>query len=151
MTGFVAKFEGFRDKVRDSFSKQPAMATMGVELSVVEAGRVELYMRRNDDFSQQHGFVHGGILSTALDSACGYAANSLMEEHAEVLTVEFKVSLLAPARGEAFLFVADVVKPGRNLSFVEGAAYALHGDERRKVATMTATMMTIVDRTGITS
>ena len=149
MLEFVPKFAGFRDKVRRSFSNQPAMATLGVELFLVEPGRVELRMPRNREFSQQHGFVHAGILSTVLDSACGYAAFSLMEEKAEVLTVEFKVNLMAPADGEAFVFAGEVVKPGRTLTFVEGAAYALKGDDRRKIATMSATMMAIVDRAGI--
>ncbi|MGI9364349.1 MAG: PaaI family thioesterase [Rhizobiaceae bacterium] len=149
MTEFEPKFAGFRDKVRTSFSQQPAMATLGVELSLVEPGRGELRMPRNKAFGQQHGFVHAGILSTAMDSACGYAAYSLMEENAEVLTVEFKVNLMAPANGETFLFVGKVIKPGRTLTFVEGAAYVLNGADRRKIATMAATMMAIVDRAGV--
>ena len=96
-------------------------------------------------------FVHAGIVATALDSACGYAAFSLMPANAGVLTVEFKISLLAPARGQRFLFRAQVVKPGKTLTFCEASASAEDGGaEPRLVATMTATLMVIYDRPGIT-
>ena len=79
-------------------------------------------------YTQQHGFMHAGIMTAALDSACGYAAFSLMPANAEVLTVEFKTNLLAPARGSRFVFRAQVVKPGRTLTFCEAQAYA-YGDQ----------------------
>ena len=87
--------------------------------------------------------MHAGIVTTALDSACGYAAFSLMPADAEVLTVEFKTSLLAPAKGERFLFEGVVVKPGRTLTFCEARAFALEGDKRTLVATMTGTLMAL--------
>ena len=96
-------------------------------------------------------FVHAGIVATALDSACGYAAFSLMPANAGVLTVEFKTSLLAPARGQRFLFQARVVKPGKTLTFCEARAFAVDGTaEPRLVASMAATLMAIYDRPGIT-
>jgi len=125
------------------------MAALGVELVSVEPGRVEMTMPMNATYAQQHGFLHAGILSTIMDSACGYAAHSLMEEHAEVLTVEFKTSLLAPADGERFEVEAQVIKSGRTLTFVEATAMAVKDGERKKIASMSGTMMSIVNRAGI--
>jgi uncharacterized protein (TIGR00369 family) len=99
--------------------------------------------------TQQHGFLHAGIISTALDSACGYAAFSLMPENAGVLTIEFKVNLLAPGKGER-LFRGNVTKPGRTIIVADGQAYAFGADgEAKLIATMTGTMMTVTGRQGI--
>jgi len=89
----------FEARVRASFARQQAMATLGIAIVDVEAGRIELEMSYDPAFTQQHGFVHAGVISTALDSACGYAAFSLMDASAAVLTVEYKLNLLAPAKG----------------------------------------------------
>jgi len=141
----------FDGRVRASFARQQVMATLGVEISKLSPGEIELTMPYADAYTQQHGFLHAGIVATALDSACGYAAFSLMPANAGVLTVEFKISLLAPARGQRFLFRAQVVKPGKTLTFCEASASAEDGDaEPRLVATMTATLMAIYDRPGIT-
>ena len=141
----------FDGRVRASFARQQVMATLGVEISKLSPGEIELTMPYADAYTQQHGFLHAGIVATALDSACGYAAFSLMPANAGVLTVEFKISLLAPARGQRFLFRAQVVKPGKTLTFCEASASAEDGDaEPRLVATMTATLMAIYDRAGIT-
>ena len=100
--------------------------------------------------TQQHGFLHAGMVAAALDSACGYAASTLMPHEAGVLTIEFKVNLLAPAQGERFRMVGEVVKPGRTITVSEAKAYALDGQGREKlVATMGATMMVIHGRDGI--
>lgn len=142
----------FDSRVRDSFARQKVMTTLGIEISQLTPGAIELTMPFASAFTQQHGFMHGGIVSTALDSACGYAAFSLMPANAGVLTVEFKVSLLAPARGQRFIFRAEVVKPGKTLTFCEGKAYAMDGDaELRLIASMSATVMAVYDRPGITS
>lgn len=125
------------------------MASLGVEIDLLVPGRIELAMPYNPDFTQQHGFLHAGIVSTALDSACGYAAFSLMEEDAAVLTVEFKINFLAPAGGETFRFCANVVKPGRTLSVVNGTAYAIKGGVEKAVSTMTGTVMSVVGRSGV--
>ncbi len=106
-------------------------------------------MAHQDTLTQQHGFLHAGIVSTALDSACGYAAFSLMPAEAAVLTAEFKINLLNPADGERFRFVADVVKPGRTLTICEARAYAVKGEDEKLVATMTGTLMALVGRTGV--
>jgi uncharacterized protein (TIGR00369 family) len=141
----------FDRRVRASFARQQVMATLGIEISRLSPGAIELTMPYAAAYTQQHGFVHAGIIATALDSACGYAAFSLMPANAGVLTVEFKTSLVAPARGQRFLFQAQVVKPGKTLTFCEAKALAVDGDaEPRLVATMTATLMAVYDRPGIT-
>lgn len=125
------------------------MATLGVELARVAPGEVELRMAYNPALTQQHGFIHAGVVATALDSACGYAAFSLMPAEAAVLTVEFKVNLLSPAKGDAFSFVGKVVKPGRTVTVAEGDAFAHAGGESKRIARMTATLMTVTGRAGI--
>jgi len=94
------------------------MGTLGVEILRLDPGEIELAMPYNCAYTQQHGFMHAGIITTALDSACGYAAFSLMPAGAAVLTVEFKTNLLAPAKGESFRFRAHVIKPGRTLTLM---------------------------------
>jgi uncharacterized protein (TIGR00369 family) len=150
-TTFSPQDPDFERRVRASFARQQVMATLGIEIARLAPGEVELTMPFAVAYTQQHGFVHAGIIATALDSACGYAAFSLMPADAGVLTVEFKTSLLAPARGRRFVFRAQVVKPGRTLTFCEARALAEDGDaEPRLVATMAATLMAVYDRPGIT-
>ena len=141
---------GFRQRLHDSFARQGVMQTLGARLEVVEAGRVVIVMAHKPELTQQHGFLHAGIVSTALDSACGYAAFSLMPADAAVLTIEFKVNLLAPARGPWFRFEGLVVKAGRTISVVEGRAWQHEaGGSESLCATMTATVMTVQGR-GLT-
>ena len=135
---------GFEARTRDSFARQAAMATLGITLDRVEAGTVHLLLPHRADLTQQHGFLHAGIVSTALDSACGYAAFTLMPADAAVLTIEFKVNLLAPARGPVLRVAGQVVKAGRTISVVD--ARATQGDDDTLVATMTATVMTVLGR-----
>ncbi len=140
----------FRERVGSSFARQRAMTTLGIEMRRVEAGEIELAMGYDAAYTQQHGFVHAGIIAAALDSACGYAAFSLMPADAAVLTVEFKINLLAPAKGERFVFRANVVKPGRTLTICEARAFALdEGGAERLVATMTGTLMAVFERSGV--
>lgn len=136
-------------RVRASFARQTVMATLGIELAAIEAGVVELRMPFAAQFTQQHGFIHAGIIATALDTACGYAAFSLMPPDAAVLTVEFKVNLLAPAKGEAFRFRAQVLKPGRTLTVCEAQAFALQPAGEKLIASMTGTLMAVHGRDGI--
>ncbi|MEO4043443.1 PaaI family thioesterase [Hoeflea sp. CAU 1731] len=140
----------FLNRTAESFERQQVMKTLGIRFVRADAGSVELEMPYAEKFTQQHGFLHAGIVSTALDSACGYAAFSLMSADAAVLTIEFKVNLMAPASGERFLFRAEVTKPGRTISVADGKAYAVNADGAEKlIATMTATLMAIVGREGI--
>ncbi|MBX3572416.1 MAG: PaaI family thioesterase [Mesorhizobium sp.] len=126
------------------------MSTIGAELTSVTPGIVEIEMPYSKALTQQHGFLHAGIISTALDSACGYAAYSLMPPDAAVLTIEFKLNMLSPGKGERFLFRGSVTKPGRTIIVADGQAYAYSADgEARLIATMTATMMTITGREGL--
>jgi len=133
--------------VRNSFAQQRVMQTLGIDIVRLEPGKIELAMPYDAAYTQQHGFLHAGVVTTALDSACGYAASSLMPAEAEVLTVEFKTNLLAPAKGDRFLFRGSVVKPGRTLTVCEAQAIAVDdGTEGRLVATMVGTLMAVFDR-----
>ena len=146
---FTPKDPNFETRVRASFARQTAMATLGIEMTALAAGEIELRLPYAAAYTQQHGFVHAGIITTALDSACGYAAFSLMPADAAVLTVEFKTNLVAPARGEYFLCRAQVLKPGRTLTVCDAQAYAVEGGKKKLVATMTGTLMALFDRDGI--
>lgn len=140
----------FEARVRDSFARQKIMTTIGAELTRVNPGEVEIEMPFDASLTQQHGFLHAGIISTALDSACGYAAYSLMPADAAVLTIEFKINLLSPGKGERFLFRGLVTKPGRTIIVADGHAYAYDSEgEARMIATMTGTMMVVSGRDGI--
>jgi len=141
----------FAERVRDSFDRQAAMRTLGATIEAVAPGHVVIGMAHRDELTQQHGFIHAGMLAAALDSACGYAAFSLMPPDAAVLTIEFKINLLAPARGPRFRFDARVVKPGRTISVVEGRAMQTEADgsDEKLIATMTATVMTVVGRESL--
>ncbi|WP_108819123.1 PaaI family thioesterase [Pseudovibrio sp. Alg231-02] len=149
MSEFTPRFAGYEKKVRDSFARQPAMASLGIEIARVEPGIVELIMPYNKDFTQQHGFLHAGIVTTALDSAAGYAAFSLMDEDAAVLTIELKTNLMNPAAGEYFVFRAKVEKPGRTITFVNATAYAIKDGSEKKVATLSGTMMSVRGRADV--
>jgi uncharacterized protein (TIGR00369 family) len=147
---FQPKDPNFADRVRASFARQRMMQTLGVEITRLAPGEIELAMPYEAAFTQQHGFIHAGIMATVMDSACGYAAFSLMPTDAAVLTVEFKTNLLAPAKGERFLFRAHVVKPGRTLTVCDGQAFALENlADERLVATMNGTLMALYDRPNI--
>jgi uncharacterized protein (TIGR00369 family) len=149
----AARFEpqdpDFAERVRASFGRQGAMHTIGALLAEVGPGRVVIELPWRRELTQQHGFLHAGIVATALDSACGYAASTLMPAQAGVLTIEYKINLLAPAQGERFRMEGLVVKPGRTISVTEGRAYALHEGREKLIATMGATLMTITGREGI--
>jgi uncharacterized protein (TIGR00369 family) len=136
------------ERVRESFSRQGLMVTLGARLARVEHGEVDIELPFDAKLSQQHGYLHAGALIAALDSACGYAALSVMPEDAAVLTVELKVNLLAPASGERFLACGRIVRSGRTLTVCSGDAYAVTGDERRHVATIIATMMAVRQQGG---
>ena len=136
----------YEQRVRASFARQAAMATIGATLAEVEPGRVVIELPWQQALTQQHGFLHAGMVSTALDSACGYAGFSLMQPDAAVLTIEFKINLLAPAQGQRFRMEGLVVKPGRTITVAEGRAYALDGGREKLVATMGATLMAVAGR-----
>jgi uncharacterized protein (TIGR00369 family) len=138
---FQARSPHFERRVRESFAQQSAMSTLGAALQRVEPGRVSIALERRDNLTQQHGFVHGGVLAAVMDSCCGYAAFTLFDEQDSVLSVNFNVNLLAPAEGSRFDIEANVVKSGRTLNVVE--ARAMRVADQKLVATMTATIMVI--------
>ena len=139
----------FATRVRASFERQDAMKTIGATLGSVEPGRVVIELPWAKALTQQHGFLHAGMIATALDSACGYAAFSLMRSDAAVLTIEYKINLLAPAKGQRFRMVGDVIKPGRTITVVEGQAWAIDEVREKLVAAMSATLMAVIGRDGV--
>lgn len=141
----------FADEVRQSFAKQAIMGLIGGELTRVEPGVVEITLPYRADLTQQDGYVHAGIVATIADSACGYAAYSLMPPESEVLAVEFKVNLMRPAKGELFVAHAEVIKPGRTLTVVRADVFATSGGERQLVATMQGTMMRLPRRSDFSA
>ena len=131
----------FEARVRGSFARQNAMGLIGARITRVEPGRVEIELPVREDLGQQHGFVHGGIVGMIADSAGGYAAFTLMPADASVLTVEYKVNMLAPAEGDLLIARGEVLKPGRSLSVVRADVWARRGDRETRVAAMQQTLM----------
>lgn len=146
MAAYEPKTPGYRAAAIAMFDHQPAMHTLGIVIVRLAPGEVELAMLHSPALTQQNGFVHAGIITAGLDNACGVAAFTLMPCEADILTVEFKTTLLAPARGERFVFKAEVVKPGRTLTFCEAKACAEHAGNVTLIATMTATLMAMLPR-----
>ena len=143
---FDPRDPNFEPRVRASFARQRAMQTIGAQLVRVEPGEVELSLPFRDDLTQQHGFLHAGIVTTLVDSACGYAALSVMDRESAVLSVEYKVNLLAPALGERMRAVGRVIKAGRTLVVCTGEVVAVTGDTESVVTIMQATMMAVRGR-----
>lgn len=135
-------------RVRASFERQAMMATLGVRLSAVRRGRVELLLDHDDRFTQQHGFLHAGAVAAVLDSACGYAAFTVMSPDAAVLTATYTINLLAPAAGQRFVMTGEVIRAGRTLVVCRGEAVA-DGAEA-PFAVMQATLSAVYNRPGIT-
>ncbi len=135
--------EAFEKKVRDSFGRQFFMSTIGAEMISVDRGRVEIRFPFSPKLTQQNGFVHAGAVTGILDSACGYAALSVAPEDSEVLSVEFKVNLLAPGVGESFVARASVKRAGKRLAVCTADAFAVQAGEEKLIATMLATMMNV--------
>ncbi|MGH9901860.1 MAG: PaaI family thioesterase [Pyrinomonadaceae bacterium] len=146
MASFEPQTQSFEARVRESFARQRLMRMIGATLRSVTPGAVEIELPFRDDLTQQHGFLHAGVVASIADSACGYAALSLMPEDADVLTVEYKINLLSPARGERVIARARVTRPGRNLTVCAGDVFAVTGGEEKLVATMLATMMAVRGR-----
>jgi uncharacterized protein (TIGR00369 family) len=146
---FTPSDPDFAARVRASYERQAAMRTLGATLALVEPGKVAIELPWAEPLTQQHGFLHAGMVATALDSACGYAAFSLMPVEAAVLTIEYKINLMAPAKGERFRMEGQVVKPGRTITVAEGRAFAIDGGREKLIATMSATLMAVVGRESI--
>ena len=135
------------ERIRESFAKQAFMKLLGAELVHVATGEVDIALPFDVKLTQQHGFLHAGVTTSIADSACGYAALSLMPEDVAVLSVEFKVNMLAPAQGRHFLARGRVIRSGRNFTVVKGVVLAFdEKDDAKSVLEMQGTMMTIRDR-----
>jgi len=139
----------FAERVRESFNKQQVMSLFGATLGRVEPGMVEIEMPYREELTQQHGFLHAGVITTVLDSACGYAALSVMPPGTGVLSIEYKVNLLAPGRGDRFVARGRVVRAGRTIIVCSGDVLATQDGQETMVATMLATMMVVRDRPGV--
>jgi uncharacterized protein (TIGR00369 family) len=140
----------FEKRVRGSFTRQKLMDTIGAELTRLVPGEAEISLPYRDDLTQQHGFVHAGIIATIADTACGYAAFSLMPEDMAVLTVEYKINLMSPAVGEHFIARGRVIRPGKTISVCTAEVIAHHQGQSKTVATMMATMMALPNQEGLT-
>lgn len=146
MSRFVPKNPDYAARVADSFARQGAMGLIGACLVHVAPGAVDIAVDHRGDLTQQHGFFHGGIVGTAADSAGGYAAFTLMPADASVLTVEYKLNLIAPADGERIVARGRVVKPGRTLSIAQVEVFALRGGHEHLCAVMLQTLMAMAGR-----
>ena len=131
----------FASRIRASFGRQKAMALIGAALGMVEPGRVEVALPWRDDLTQQKGFIHGGIIGMIADTACGYAAFSLMPADCSLVTVEYKINILAPARS-ALVARGEVIRPGRTLTVTRGEVYAEDG---KHIASMQQTLMMLAN------
>jgi uncharacterized protein (TIGR00369 family) len=132
---------GFAERCHESFGRQKAMALIGARLALVEPGYVEIELPYREDLTQQKGYIHGGILGMIADTACGYSAFSLMPADCSLVTVEYKMNILAPAR-RALIAKGQVVKPGRTLTVARAEVYA---DDGKHVATMQQTLMMLAN------
>jgi uncharacterized protein (TIGR00369 family) len=135
--------ERFESKVREGFGRQAFMTTLGAAIDCTAPGIVEIRMPFNPSHTQQDGFVHAGVIASIMDSACGYAAYSVAPEGCNVLTVEFKVNLLAPAMGKNFVARAQVKRRGKTLTVCAADAFAINGDQEKLIATMLGTIMAL--------
>jgi uncharacterized protein (TIGR00369 family) len=136
-------------RVRASFAKQTIMATLAASVASVKRGEVEIVLPFSDEILQQHGFIHAGAIATIADSACGYAALSVMPDDAAVLTTEFKIHLLSPAKGERIRAVGRVVRAGRKLVITMGEVFAEQDGTSKQIALITASMMVMETTTGM--
>lgn len=132
---------GFEQRVRDSFARQRAMEFLGATLDEVAPGFAEVSLAYRPELSQQHGFFHGGIIGTIADTAAGYAGYTLMPRDASVLTVEYKLNLMAPADGERLLAKGRVIRPGKNLVITQADVFVEKHDEERQCAVLLQTLM----------
>ena len=136
----------FASRVRASFGNQKLMTTLGARLEKVEPGAVDIRLPYRDDLTQQNGFLHAGAIAAVADSACGYAALSLMPAGADVLSIEFKINMLSPAQGEAIVARGEVIRAGKRVMVCRADVYSITGATEKLVAAMQGTMMVVTDR-----
>lgn len=140
---FKPQSPDFAERVKNIFAEQPVMRLVGAKLTRIEPGAVDIAIEFQQSLTQQNGFIHAGIITTIADSACGYAAFSLMPDEADVLSVEFKINLLAPAVGEKFVAKGRVLRAGKTLTVARGDVFALSENQSKQIAAMQATIMLV--------
>jgi uncharacterized protein (TIGR00369 family) len=138
---FQVRNPQFEQSVRDSFARQGLLSHLGARLTAIAAGQVVIELPFSADLTQQHGYFHAGAVTSIVDTACGYAALTLMPAGSEVLTVEYKVNFVSPARGDKLIATGRVVKPGNQVTVCQGEVLALGKGEGKLCATMLATMI----------
>ena len=143
---FTAPDPNYAQRVRDSFARQPAMRLIGAQISCIEPGLVELTLSARLELTQQHGYLHGGIIGAIADTAGGYAGYTLFPADSSVLTVEYKLNLMAPGEGELFIAEGRVIKPGRTLCVVHGEVHAVSNGKRTLCAVMQQTLIVLAGR-----
>ncbi len=143
---FQPRDAGYAARVRTSFGLQQAMALIGAEIAVIEPGFVEIHLPRKAEITQQHGYIHGGVVGMIADSAAGYAANTLTPADTSVLTVEYKLNLVAPADGQRLIARGEVVKPGRTLIVTRAEVFAIRDEKWVLCALMQQTIMAMQGR-----
>jgi uncharacterized protein (TIGR00369 family) len=144
--GFTPKDPAFEPRIRASFLTQRYLALLGVTLETVRPGYVEMHLPGRADVRQQHGYFHGGAIASVFDSAAAYAAFTLIPPHETILTVEYKLNLLAPGKGDHLIVRAQVIKPGRTLTVVQADAFAAHASGETLCATTIQTLMAVPER-----
>ena len=143
MSDFSILNPNYAAEVRESFERQIFMRLLGANLETVEPGAVDIALPHREDLVQQNGYIHAGAISSIADSACGYAAYTLMPAGASVLSIEFKVNLLSPANGDRFVAEGRVIRAGKTITVTRGDVYGYRDDTRKHVATMQATMIQV--------
>ena len=143
MAKFNPQDPQFEARVRASFARQTLMRTIGAEMTKIAPGQVEIELAYRDDLSQQHGYLHAGVITAIVDSACGYAAMTLTRAVEDILTIEYKANFVAPATGEKMIARSRVLRAGRKVTVCAGDVFALRDGEEKLIATMLATMMTL--------
>jgi uncharacterized protein (TIGR00369 family) len=143
MAKFNPQDPQFEARARASFARQTLMRTIGAEMTKVAPGEVEIELAYRDDLAQQHGYLHAGVITAIVDSACGYAAMTLTRSDEDILTIEYKANFVAPATGEKMIARSRVLRAGRKVTVCAGDVFALRDGEEKLIATMLATMMTL--------
>jgi uncharacterized protein (TIGR00369 family) len=143
---FAASDPHFQDRVRDSFSRQGFMNHLGARMTELKPGIAELRTTFREELTQQHGYFHAGVSASLADVACGYAAYSLMPVDSSVLTVEYKINLIAPATGDELIARARVVRSGKTLKVCAADVYTRNGETETHCATVLATMICLAGK-----
>jgi uncharacterized protein (TIGR00369 family) len=143
MNTFQPSDPNFESRIRISFGKQDVMKTIGAELVKVMPGEVHIDFSYKESLTQQNGYIHAGIVTSVVDNACGYAAYTLMPAESDVLTIEYKVNFMSPAKGDRFKGIGRVVKPGRTVTVCSGDVIAVDEGKEKIIATMLATMISV--------